>query len=193
MAGLRGKVLLALLVLLGTSSSAQAWWWGWRGWGYGYYGPAYYGPAYYSAAYYAPAYYAYYPSYPTCSSVVPPAEPQSVAPAKKVAETVPSGTSKEPPGLGNMMKKGPTVTESRSQGGVYAGGANSKDRCKVGFWNLTGRDVTLKVDGQQRLLPRDRAVTLELERAFVWQLDQGDRVTERVPDDQPFHEVILRQ
>jgi hypothetical protein len=65
-------------------------------------------------------------------------------------------------------------------------------RAKVGFWNITGADVTLTVDGQQRKLPKDRAVTLELGRTFVWQLDGRSPRLERVPDDQTVFEVILR-
>ncbi len=218
MAGLRGKVLLAVILLFGMSSSAQAWYWGWGG--RGYYSSAYYGPAYYAPSSYWPAYY-FAPVYPLCNAFPPafvpeaarlqsvkpetvrpetvrppetPAPNQPSSPPKKVTETKPppAPTTTEPV-LGNMMKKGPTVTESRSLGGAYAQGANVKDRCKVGFWNLTGRDVTLKVGGQTRSLPKDRAVTLDLERAFAWQLDQGDMNSERVPEDQPFHEVILRQ
>jgi hypothetical protein len=186
MAGIRGKVILAVLVLLGTTSPAQAWWWGWRGWGWhgrGYY--SYYTPAYYYA------YYPAYPAYPVCPTMMTVAPPQPMPPAQKIAE--PSGQTKEPALMGDTMKKGPTITEARSMGGAYAQAGNSKERCKVGFWNLTGRDVTLKIDGQQRLVPKDRAVTLDLDRAFAWQVDQGDTVTERVPSEQPFHEVILRQ
>ena len=70
---------------------------------------------------------------------------------------------------------------------------NAGDRCKVGFWNLTGHAVSLKIDGQTRQLPRDQAVTLDLARAFVYQVDQGTVITERVPAGESFHEVILRQ
>jgi hypothetical protein len=194
MTGFRSKVLIAVLLLLGATSSAHAWWWGWRGWGWSRYYPAYYRPAYYS--YYAPAYYN--PGYPVCAVnvptaiVAPPATPQSAPPAKKLVEAAPGGQSNEPP-LGDMLKKvPPKIVESRSMGGSYAQ-TGSKDRCKVGFWNLTGRDVSLKVDGQERMLPKDRAVTLDLDRVFVWQLDQSQAVSERVPDEQAFHEVILRQ
>jgi hypothetical protein len=187
MAGLRVKLLLAVLALLGTGSSAHAWW-GWRFWGYGpsYYGPAYFGPAYYR--YYAPS-YTYCPSvlvYPTVRPI--PAAPAE--PAKKVANSVP--TTKEPPSS-NVMRKGPTVTESRSSGRDTAELGTSKDRCKVGFWNLTGRDITLRVEGQPRLLAKNRAVTLDLARSFSWQVDQEQASTEHVPAEEPFHEVILRQ
>jgi len=65
-------------------------------------------------------------------------------------------------------------------------------RAKVGFWNITGADVTLTIDGQQRKLPKDRALTLELGRTFVWQVEGRGPRLERVPDEQNVFEVILR-
>jgi hypothetical protein len=182
MAGFRGKVLLAGVLLLATATSAQAWWgWRWSGYGPGYY--AYYGPAYYQPVY-------YYPVNPVCVPMMPMAP--TMPPARALGDKIPAGTSKEPPVLGDTKKKGPIITESRSQSAAYAGG-DSRERCKVGFWNLTGRDVTLKVDGQERVLPKNRAITLTLERSFAWQIDQGDSVSEHVPEGQPFHEVVLRR
>jgi hypothetical protein len=177
MTGFRGKVLLAGLLLLARTPSAPAW----SGSGYG---PAHY--SYYAAVYYQPV---YYPVYPMCVPMIPTVKPPVKPPAQK--PKMPAATTKEPP-LGAKTKKAPVITESRSQKGAYASGS-SRERCKVGFWNLTGRDITLKVDGQERLLPRNRAITLTLARSFAWQIDQGETVTERVPDDQPFHEVLLRQ
>ena len=186
MIGARIKLLLAVCLVLTTATSAHAWWgWGWRFGGYRYYGASYY---------YAPAYYRYYaPSYAYCPSVpvYPTVRPVPfVTPAKKAAEKVP--TSKEPP-VANAKQKGPTVTESRSTSRSIASSEFSTDRCKVGFWNLTGRDITLRVDGQPRTLAKNHAVTLELARTFSWQID-GERTTnELVPAEQAFHEVILRQ
>src|ERR1700722_13102147 len=113
MAGFRGKVLLALVLVLATSSSAQAWFWGWRSWGYSYYSPAYYAPAYY-----------YAPVYPVCTAFIPMALPQAAPPsqaaatplpapvAKKITEAKqPSAPTTKEPATGDLMKKGPTVTE----------------------------------------------------------------------------------
>jgi hypothetical protein len=173
MTGLRGTMLWTGVLLFGLSSSAQAWGWGWHVAGYG---PVYYGPV-------------YYPMYPECATYGPSATPQST-PLKRTSET-PKSTTKEPPLMGDVKKKGPTVTESRSKSGGYA--ATGGDRCKVGFWNLTGRDVTLKIDGRQQTIPKNRSLTLDLDRSFAWQMDQGEIVTERVPDEQTAHEVLLRQ
>jgi hypothetical protein len=181
MAGYFGKALSAGLVLLGATSSAQAWWVGWGGWGYR---PAYYGPVYCGPA------YAYYPVYPVYA-YVPLAVPSPAPPSRQQSPPANPATRKDAAPTGDPLKKGPTITESRSLGGAIAKG--SGQRCKVGFWNLTGRDVTLKIDGQTRQLPRDRAVTLEIGRAFVYQVDQGQSVTESVPEEELFHEVILRE
>lgn len=188
MAGFRMKLLLAGLVVLGTTSSANAWWLGWRFWGYGYYGPSYYSPTYYR--YYAPA-YSYCPSVPVYPTVqrIP---RDSAAPAQRGAEELRSPTTKEPP-ASNPKQKGPTVTESRSLSRDFAGALSAADRCKVGFWNLTGRDITLRVDGQPRPLAKNRAVTLDMARSFSWQVDQDRAINELVPAEQAFHEVILRQ
>ena len=86
--------------------------------------------------------------------------------------------------MGDMQKKGPTVTESRSKSGGYAQEGATGDRCKVGFWNLTGRDVTLKIDGRPQVLAKNRAITVELERNMPGKSDQGETVTERVPQEQ---------
>src|SRR5437879_2737239 len=121
MVGLRGKVLLASLLLLGIAPTAQAWW-GWRTLGYGrrYYGSNYYGSNYYGSnyhssyyygSYYAPYYYyPAYPAYPICATSIPLAIPQaatpSLTPPQKVAEVVPARPTTKEPAMGDMMKKG---------------------------------------------------------------------------------------
>ncbi|MBI3407944.1 MAG: hypothetical protein HY040_06255 [Planctomycetes bacterium] len=130
------------------------------------------------------------PTSPRVIPLMPQAQPYA-APSAAPPSGVPSAQTKEPP-LGSAPGKGPTIIESRSS--VAAGPATPAGaKCKVGFWNLTGRDVTLKIDGQPRTLPRDRAVTLELARAFVWQVDQSEASSEQVPMDEAFHEVIIRK
>jgi hypothetical protein len=202
MTGLRGKIILALLVVLGMTSSADAFFWRWR---YAPYYSGYYYP--YAYAYSYPYAYSYYPVCAATYAALPrpvfvadsgtqQAKPEPYAPAprptQRPAERAPAPQSKEPPMTQDMLKKGPTVTESRSLGGTYAVGS-IKDRCKVGFWNLTGRDVWLKIDNQLRMLPKDRAITLDLDRSFAYQVDESQTIAERVAADQPFHEVILRQ
>ena len=189
MIGVRTKVFLAGALLLSLSASAQAF--GWR-WGR---------PAYQASYYYHPYVPVYY-SYPICTTIVPVVGIPHMPPATKTGPVqTPVPQTKEPPAaantdtppLANPIRKAPTVTEARSMSSNLIQASNTKERCKVGFWNLTGRDITLKIDGQPRTLAKDRAITLELDRAFAWQIDDGASVNERVPTEQPFHEVILRQ
>jgi hypothetical protein len=88
-------------------------------------------------------------------------------------------------------KRAPRVTESR-QPGLQAPRPATEARCQVGFWNLSAHDVTLTVDGRPRMLPKDRAITLELPYRFVWQVDQRPAQTEQIPVGQTAHEVVIR-
>ena len=110
---------------------------------------------------------------PPSGSVEPPREPSREPPLPKVREA-------------------PKIIESRSHSDTSMDGAPPVGRCRVGFWNITGRDVTLTIDGQARKIAKDHALTLELSRSFVWQLDGRPPQTERVSVEQTVYEVILR-
>jgi len=199
MAGLlRGGFATGLLVLTLTES-AHGFGFGWRrAYTTSYYGSAYYTPSY-LISYYAPTYYAPQPaylySYPyQCPPMMPAVAypyPGHV-PYAQPRPAPPSGTPEPPldrPG------RSPKITESR-----YVGGDTGKvdkppapgESCRVGFWNLTGRDVTLVVDGKTHFLRKDHALTLDLGRQFTWKRDQGEARNERVPADQNTHEIVLR-
>ncbi len=99
----------------------------------------------------------------------PPASPVYATPTP-----APPSTTAEPPTQAKP-RRAPAVHESRS---LSTGSANAvsrgrpeQGRCRAGFWNVTGRDLKLTVNGQQRFLPRDRALTLEVDRQFSWQMD----------------------
>lgn len=118
------------------------------------------------------------------------APPPRVMPLAKPAPAPPS-TTNEPPLNG---KRPPTITESRSSGGVSQVQAIDlpPGRCRVGFWNITGGEVTLTIDGQPHTLAKDRAVTVNLPRNFAWQVSGRESRSERVPEGQNIFEVILR-
>jgi hypothetical protein len=184
MAGRVQMMALACLVMLVGGDTAQAF--GGRWWS------SSYGS---SVVVYYPVVVRTYPvvwlCQPTTPTVIPLVPQQQLPLATPVpAPPSPAGQTNEPP-LGSTSFKGPTISESRSQAATNPGLV--KEKCKVGFWNLTGQDITLKVDGQPRLLPRDRAITLELGRAFVWQVNQREPSSERVPAEDNFHEVIIRK
>ncbi len=149
----------------------------------------------------------YYPSVLYCVPVGMTAAParMTAVPAKIYATPTPAPPSGTPPGarpkttleppLVKPVPKGPTVIESRFGGAAMtdADKAAPLERCRVGFWNVTGREVTLTIDGKTQTLPRDRAVTLELGRSFVWRIDRLEPQSETIPKDRNTHEIVLRQ
>jgi len=116
-------------------------------------------------------------------------QPEAAAAAPKMMYAIPrpapASQTAEPPASSNST---PAKRDTQSLGGEYSKG----DRCKVGFWNLSGRELTIKVDGANRVVPRDRAVMLELGREFVWQAEGREPNVVRVPPGQTTHEVVLR-
>ncbi len=125
--------------------------------------------------------YVYPPAY-----VVPMAVPMAVP-----TPAPPSALPKvQMPPARETKSPAPVVSEVRSMPSAPA--ALARDRCRVGFWNLSGKDVTLVIDGQARALPRDRALTLELPREFAWQVDQQPARTEHVAEGKSAHEVVIR-
>jgi hypothetical protein len=105
----------------------------------------------------------------------------------------PPSQSAEPPL--HRSGKAPSDLQAPVVGGNYASNtapSTGKDRCRVGFWNLTGRDVTLTVDGKTWSLAKDRATTLELDRRFTWQADRQSERAVSVPEGQSTFEVVIR-
>jgi hypothetical protein len=67
------------------------------------------------------------------------------------------------------------------------------ERCSVAFWNLSDRDMTLKVAGQVRPLPRGKSVSLQLGRKFTWQVDERRPQEETVAASDPGLEIVIRR
>jgi hypothetical protein len=109
---------------------------------------------------------------PTPAPPSQPVYPSAVKPAPPQVSELRSGTDGQPPGAVSVP-----VT----------------DRVRVGFWNVSGRDVLLTVDGQRRVLPRNRSITLLLGRHFVWQVDERTAQTEDVPEGNSTLELVLRR
>lgn len=152
----------------------------------------------------APVYH--YPVWPTpfaCPTVQPalspllpvlPTIPQArPTPAPPSAPAAPPAKAKMPPAATTAPteRRAPVISESRFNGRSPAPAAEG-DRCRVGFWNLSGRDVTVTIDGTPRPLPKDRAITVDVGRAFRWQVDGQAAQSERVPDAQASHEIVIR-
>jgi hypothetical protein len=145
---------------------------------------------YASPSYVAPSYWALpYYCVPT-PHIVPVPDAVRVPNARPTA--APPSQSAEPP-LNRSATEGmkaPVIIANHAQPNARA--PLLKDRCRVGFWNLTGRDVTLTVDGKTWTLPRDRATTLDLDRQFTWHADQQTQRNVSVPDGQSTFEVVIR-
>jgi hypothetical protein len=171
-------MMLALSAMLVVAGSAHAGWVYWVA-------PAY--PACYPirVAYFYPAFV-----YPLPVTVMPLATPTpappSTAPSPYKAQMPSADKSAHAPA---MSSAGPSVVESRTSSGT----ADSPDtRFRVGFWNLSGKDVTLVIDGRPHSLARDRALTLELPRVFSWQVDQEAAQQGRVPEGKTAMELVIR-
>jgi hypothetical protein len=158
--------------------------------GFGHSSSLYSSSMYAAPSYVAPSYWAM-PYYCVPSPMIVPVPDAARVPQARPTPAPPS-QSAEPPinqGAANAFKA-PVIITTHSQTNSPA--PLLKDRCRVGFWNLTGRDVTLTVDGKTWTLPRDRATTLDLDRQFTWQTAEQSQRNVIVPDGQATFEVVIR-
>jgi hypothetical protein len=96
------------------------------------------------------------------------------------------------------MPKAAAVSESHSSFDAYAVVPRAADRpagdwCSVAFWNLTGRDLTVQVEGQDHYVPRGKNVRLDLGRQFVWRVEDRAAETEKVPANDSAVEIVIRR
>jgi hypothetical protein len=100
----------------------------------------------------------------------------------------------EPP-LDKKQAKGPPQviepSKSFSLSGDKSGFLGAKEKCRVGFWNITGRDITLFVGEEKHVIPQNRSLTLMLDRQFSWHTGNGEPKRETVQDTDA-HEIVLR-
>jgi hypothetical protein len=184
-----GLLAALLLAALARPALGSGWRWGYTAaYSYPVY-PASYYPTYYRVpavvtVTYAPAWQVYATPAPVyCAPVVP------VAPAPLYAVPTPAPPSRtaEPPAA-------PTVIEARSGAALKTVPVSAdSDRVRVGFWNVSGRDLTLTIDGRARVLPRNRSITLDLGRQFVWRIDARAPQNESIPADKSTLEIVLRR
>jgi hypothetical protein len=129
---------------------------------------------------YAPSYY-YWPT-PMYYYYVPQAQPR-VVPVPDAKTTSAKKVDKS--------DRAPVIVTNRA---MPAGSASTaKERVKIGFWNLTNRDISITVAGKTRSLAKNRSMKLELEREFAWQVDGRSEQIERVPDGLATYEVLVRE
>jgi hypothetical protein len=155
----------------------------------------------------------YYHAYPSVSYriicveptyAVPPECPplrQEAAPApRKYAQPAPAGPSSAKPITPKTTEppRAPAVTESRSYFSAYAVAPRATERpaaerCQIGFWNLSDRDITLTVDAKKYPLPRGESIKMELGREFVWQVDGRVAHAEKLPAKEAALEIVIRR
>jgi hypothetical protein len=67
------------------------------------------------------------------------------------------------------------------------------DRCSVAFWNLTGHELTIKVDGQGHAISAGKSIPLEVGRQFVWKIEGREPQTERIATGESALEIVIRR
>jgi hypothetical protein len=193
----RAGLALALLASLTGLAHAHGGRWGYTAsYSYPVYYPTYY-PAYYSVPAVATVSY-YGPAWPVYAAPAPVVCAPTVAvpvagPLYAVPTAAPPSQTIEPPPVKSGV--GPVVTEARAGGIVktVAAGNSGQDRVQVGFWNVSGRDLILTIDGRRHTLPRNRSITLELGRQFTWRIDQRAPQDENIPEGNSTLEIVLRR
>jgi hypothetical protein len=159
-----------------------------------YYPVRYSVPAVATVSYYAPAWQVYaVPAPVVCApgAAVPVTVP--AGPLYAVPTPAPPSQTVEPPPA--KTGAGPAVTEARA-GAVLktvAAASTGKARVQVGFWNVSGRDLTLTIDGQPYALPRNRSITLDLGRQFTWRIDRRAPQSENIAEGNSTLEIVLRR
>jgi hypothetical protein len=182
--------VLAVLFVAAETSWARADWWVYPTSSSSYYRIAYYYPVV------TPVYYYVQPAAYLCPA------PGTLPPAKTGGpyaqpQAAPPSPTKEPP-LEKKKAGRPTVSESQwlsqddSKVVPMAVDGSAKSMCRVGFWNVSGRDVNLTVDGKAYVVPKDRNMTVTVNRVFTWQINGKESQAERVPDDASSQEIVIR-
>src|SRR5262249_23609617 len=157
--------LLGMFVIATGPVQAAGWMPSWRTSGY-----------YYPVTYYYPVAVAVAPPASYCAPTVS-VQPATVYPAGPLVygngyaqpqPAPPSGTA-EPPLANKVPMAPPKVIESKSF--APGNGTGNAKGVKVGFWNISGRDVKLVINGKTHIVPRDRNLTVSVSREFTWQVD----------------------
>lgn len=171
-----------------------------------------------TVAYYYPAPVAYVPvlAYPVCIPpplpVYPPA-PLPSAPGRTYAQPTPAPPSAgpstaEPPLAEPLAPAKPSPAppspargfgESTSFYDAYSLASPmlakpAGERCRVDFWNLTDRDLVLRVDGgPAQVLPRGKNAPMTTGREFTWQVEGRETQTARIEDGEAALQIVIRR
>jgi len=151
-----------------------------------------------------------YPVYPPCDDASPVMWPPAVGvPAPTGSPGLLAQPTAAPPSEGpismeqpgNPVAKkpgGPVVSENMGFYDAYAlapdkKGTTPSDRGTLVLWNLTNREVKIKVDSQAHALAAGKSLALNVARKFVWQLEGRDPQIESIATGEVGIEIVIRR
>ena len=136
------------------------------------------------------------PSVPSRTYAPPTAAPPSAGPATAEPPLAPQPTPAKPseptPG------RGPGFGESTSFYDAYSvapqnEAAQGGERYAADFWNLTNRDLILRVDtGPPQVLPRGKSRQIVAGRQFTWQVEGRPAQTTQLSDGEKALQIVIR-
>ncbi len=114
----------------------------------------------------------------------------------------PASTTVEPP---LFQQPRPRVSEGSTSlragessyqvlpGPMRMGRDGESERCSVGFWNLTSKPLTLRINNRDWPLTPGKSVTLDLPPTFAWQIAGREAEATRIPSGRGTAEVLIRR
>jgi hypothetical protein len=119
------------------------------------------------------------------------ATPKAAPPSSGLVAGEPPRAVVTPPG-------NPSVGESRSYYEAFPVAVNDPgrrlgERCSIEFFNLTDKDLAMKIDGQPRTLARGRSLSLDLARRFTWQIEGRDVNQENIAMGEAAMQIVIRR
>jgi hypothetical protein len=109
---------------------------------------------------------------------VPDAYPKYATPTPAPPSSLEPPMGKGDPRLPKIITKSPDV---------------AKERCRVGFWNMAGRDLSVTIEGKAFALRKNQVLTFDMDRQFTWQVAGKTPQIQRVPEGQAAFEVLIRE
>jgi hypothetical protein len=71
--------------------------------------------------------------------------------------------------------------------------AGRTDRKSVTVWNLTDATLTLKIDGQNQVVPAKSSQTVQVPADFAWHVEGREPEVGRVPGDESGVTIVIRR
>ena len=96
-----------------------------------------------------------------------------------------------------LMKPASRVAETRFYDSypvaARPGDHQNAARCSVSFWNLTDRQLKVRVAGRSHVVPARGRLMLELERRFVWEAEGYPPQTQQVETAHAGAAIVIRR